>query len=153
MGKRLLNILIVVFFVGFPGVGLVISWNNAHRLIRGSADPEAQKAVVAILRSNTNEELDEFGTVALRGSTAGADLANMRRELGTFVDMQSLDAERSWADQRGDMIWQFVRFKGKLKFDKGPADLTLVMARQAEHPEWRVDEFKLSPAALVTSPK
>lgn len=144
MRQRWQALLITVFFLGLPVAGLVFVWKYAHANIERSAEPFARKTVEDILEDWDSKLLDDLGTLAFRQSKTEADFAKKKSLLGKYKSLDQFRLVKSTVGERGEAIWQFVHYKGQVKYEKGDAVLECTIARRTMNPEWRVESFELT---------
>lgn len=145
MRKRVSILLAVLFFLGFPMLGLVFVWKYAHDNIQKSADQVAERVVTEVLKKWDEKTLDEFGTLDLRSSGAIKTFAAQKARLGDFVALQDWKLVKSSVGERSEAVWQDVRYSAVVDCSKADANLNVVFARRTMNPEWRIEEFKLTP--------
>lgn len=145
MRKRVSILLAVLFFLGFPMLGLVFVWKYAHDNIQKSADQVAERVVTEVLKKWDEKTLDEFGTLDLRSSGAIKTFAAQKARLGDFVALQDWKLVKSSVGERSEAVWQDVRYSAVVDCRKADANLNVVFARRTMNPEWRIEEFKLTP--------
>ncbi len=145
MKRKVLFILTVVFFLGFPGFGLYYFMVDAGNRIRQTADPFVRQTSNDILSRWDEKLLDDVGTLVLRQSDAEKQLLQMKARLGALKGLSGWTAERNFAGERDQEVWQFVAYHADAQFEKGPARLNVMVARRTLNPEWRVEKFEIVP--------
>lgn len=145
MRHRAWIIVAVLFFLGFPLMGLVFVWNYAHSNIQKSAEPKSRDMVLEVLQKWDAKTLDEMGTLDLRKSGDIKAFAELQPKLGAFQDLKDWKLMRSSVGEREEAIWQDVRYTAVVDCDKADANLDVTVARRTMNPEWRIESFKLTP--------
>lgn len=145
MKRRWVGLLTLTFFLAFPFVGILVFWNDAHRRIQDSARPFAAEAAAAVLAGPTKERLMEMGTLEFRESGTADAAERAAASLGRFQSVKSVRTLKSWAGERGDMVWQFAAAEVTATFANGTGQIDMVVARRTMSPEWRVEKFELRP--------
>ncbi|MBS1713327.1 MAG: hypothetical protein JST30_03220 [Armatimonadetes bacterium] len=144
MSKRILVPLAFLFFLGFPAVGLVWVWNDAHARLRRSAEPEARILVEKALQATKVEDFDVLSTNVYIKSGGPAAVLKARAEHGGLKSVGTLSYVRSYAGSRSDMVWQFVEFKGPVTFDKGgEVQVRATLGRHSINVVWLLDKLEI----------
>ncbi len=131
--------LILLFFLGFPAAGLITVWNLAHNRIRSSAIEYSVPALTEVFSQGTDEILSEYSTFQLRQSLTDLHFAKRAHETGKLLEVKNMTIKRSWAEDRNDMIFQFVEFHAVGRFEKLELPMHWILARRTMNPEWRFD--------------
>lgn len=145
MRNRAWIIVAVLFFLGFPLMGLLFVWNYAHSNIQKSAEPLSRNMVLEVLKKWDAKTLDEMGTLDLRKSGDIKAFADLKPRLGAFRELKDWKLMRSSVGEREEAIWQDVRYTAVVDCDKADANLDVTVARRTMNPEWRIESFKLTP--------
>jgi hypothetical protein len=114
--------------------------------MRASAIAFVEKEVPPILEKKDFEGMYFFGTLTLKGKLTEPEFGRWFEELGDFEDLGDLKVARSTVGVRGDQAWQFVDLTSRARFSKGEVEVHIRAARRSTAlPEWRIEEFQLSP--------
>lgn len=144
MNRKLATLLIIGFFVGFPLAGLIFVYKYAHVNIEKSSELAARQLAVDVLKRGSSKSLEEVGTLELRKSEAPEQFVIKEKMLGNFHTLDNLKSVGSYVGERGDTIWQMVRFEGDAVFSNGKSRLKMTLARRAINREWLIESFQLN---------
>lgn len=146
MRQRLILTGLLLFFFGFPVAGLVYFWNDAHRKIQISGDAFVRRVLPEVATEWDYKSFLDKGSVPLVKNVTEAEFGAMRDEWGRLQEVRSVTEGRSWATERDDMMSQFVRFHALAKFERGEADITILVTRKTVGPRWRIEDLSIAPA-------
>lgn len=137
--SRLIALAYIAFFIGFPVVGLLYFWDNAHNNIQFRAVDFVEQTKPLLIaedhRAIAQESVHELA-LQIDDGTFDTVLKQIQgKTLGQPV------AESSWASEEDDQIVQYCRLH--LPVDGDPRMLEVVVRRKTVAPRWRYSEIKL----------
>lgn len=144
--RRVKLTLLLLFFFGFPCAGIVYFWRDMHNKIESNSQGQGEQIAV---RAMTSDEaaLKLISSPAFSEKPELKAFLDQRGEWGPFVKLENLKTKKSWAGERGDQMWQFVRFNGTAQFKSGPKNLEWVVCRVYIDSKWMLDDMKLAQEA------
>lgn len=144
--RRIKLSLLLLFFFGFPVTGIVYFWRDMHSKIE--ANSQAQGEQIAIRAMTADEAaLKIVSTPTFAEKPELKAFVDQRKSWGPFLKLEGIKTKKSWAGERDDQMWQFVRFNGTAQFKTGPKKLEWVVCRIYIDSKWRLDDMKLAEEA------
>ncbi len=141
--SRLGLTLILCFFFGFPLAGILYFWNDVHVKIEKNSAIQGR----SLAEDSLSSDLSQVKKLCSKDFAKNLDdsfFAKVRPSLGTFVKLGEHHPVKSWAAQREDQMWQFVRYQGIAEFSTGPRQLEWVVTRLYINPDWHLDDMRLA---------
>ena len=93
--------------------------------------------------SGTIDEVKKLSSKQFGKRLDQSFFAKTRPALGAFLKLGEHHPIKSWASERDDQMWQFVRYRGKASFATGEKELEWVVTRLYINPDWHLDDMKL----------
>lgn len=140
--SRLGLTLLLCFFFGFPFAGIMYFWNDMHKKIESNSAVQGKSLAEESL-AGSMEEVKKLCSKAFSKELDKSFFAVDRPALGRFLKLGEHHPIKSWASERDDQMWQFVRYRGKASFASGERELEWVVTRLYINPDWHLDDMKL----------
>jgi len=149
MRGRVALLLLAVFFIGFPLVGVAIFWVDGHKNVEKSAIAFASETVVPALEREDASTLTSYLARTAPSPFDAAALASVKDKYGKVESVNSVKAVGSNAWRKVEEVvggvpimstYHYAKLRAKLQCSKGPAELDLVLRRKVEDAVHEVDD-------------
>lgn len=133
----------LLFFFGFPCAGIVYFWRDMHTKIEANSQAQGEQIAVRAMTPDL-AWLQILSSIEFAKKTELNTFLEQRKEWGPFLRLDNISTKKSWAGERDDRMWQFVRFNGTAHFQSGPKELEWVICRVYIDRKWMLDDIKLA---------
>lgn len=138
--KPVTALLVIFFILGFPLVGLLLTWNDVQFKIRHRAEEFVQESFPDFLVSLQNGKPNDDSSIAFNESFNKADFENLHGK-PTLGEVKAVD---SWAVEENDQGAQYAEVHAVVTWgtDPKPVNYTIKIRRLTIGPRWRYLEVK-----------
>ncbi len=141
--RRVKLTLLLLFFFGFPCAGIVYFWRDMHTKIEANSQAQGEQIAVRAMTADS-AALKNISSPMFAEKPELAAFLDQRSGWGPFIKLENITTRKSWAGEREDRMWQFVRFNGTAQFKSGPKNLEWVVCRVYIDSNWMLDDMKLA---------
>lgn len=144
--RRFKLTLLLLFFFGFPCAGIIYFWRDMHSKIEANSQAQGEQIAVRAMTADS-PALQIISSPQFAAKPEFAGFLDQRKSWGPFIKLENISTKKSWAGERDDKMWQFVRFNGTAQFKSGAKNLEWVVCRVYIENKWLLDDIKLAPEA------